>query len=130
MKSRIGLLIASVLLSLGIFVPAPAAADELEITVRSDYEYTVQLKFFSRTRSHVWPSASTSWVLNDYNEHTFSMTCMSGEKICLGAWNVLSGNVTGSTYWGVGTGRQGCTKCCFTCGDGPYKTQVLNDSYD
>jgi hypothetical protein len=101
--------VASMLLTLGC--AASASAETLTWHVRSNYPYTVELKFYSATRNHVWPNNYEVWLLNDYLIHTFSLTCRRGEKICYGAWP--RGNTR--YYWGVGQNNQSCADCCYTC---------------
>jgi hypothetical protein len=90
--------------------------------VTSKYQYRVQIAFYSRERNHEWPGNGQAWDLNDYNQHTYTLNCRRGEKICFGAW--VTGNA--NRYWGVGFGgKQGCSTCCYQCGEVP-QPQVLN----
>ena len=99
----------------------PGSATTMTWTVKSMYKYRVQIAFYSRERNHEWPGNGQAWDLNDYNDHTYTLNCRRGEKICFGAW--VTGNA--SKYWGVGFGgRQGCSTCCFICGQQP-RPQVL-----
>jgi hypothetical protein len=89
--------------------------------VKSNYQYRVQIAFYSRERNHEWPGNGQAWDLNDYNNHSYTLSCRRGEKICFGAW--VTGNA--NKYWGVGFGgKQGCSTCCFYCGEQP-QAQVL-----
>ena len=98
-----------------------AAATQQTWTVKSMYQYKVQIAFYARERNHEWPGNGQAWDLNDYNNHTYTLNCRSGEKICFGAW--VTGNA--SKFWGVGFGgKQGCASCCFVCGQQP-QPQVL-----
>jgi hypothetical protein len=115
---------ASAILGGAMLVPGPVKADDVEINVRSDVSVRAQLKFYSKDRPYVWPSATTAWNLNDYETHAYNLACISGEKICFGAWSVP----TGRLYWGVGHGgANSCRNCCFICGEGPYRTQGLDE---
>ena len=97
------------------------AATQQTWTVKSMYQYKVQIAFYARERNHEWPGNGQAWDLNDYNTPTYTLNCRSGEKICFGAW--VTGNA--SKFWGVGfCGKQGCTSCCFFCGQQP-QPQVL-----
>ncbi|MBX9589575.1 MAG: hypothetical protein K2X43_09735 [Hyphomonadaceae bacterium] len=99
----------------------PGSATTMTWTVKSMYQYKVQIAFYSRERNHEWPGSGQAWDLNDYNNHTYTLNCQRGEKICFGAW--VTGNA--SKYWGVGFGgKQGCSSCCFHCGQQP-QAQVL-----
>lgn len=90
-------------------------------TVKSMYQYKVQIAFYSRERNHEWPGNGQAWDLNDYNNHSYTLNCRRGEKVCFGAW--VTGN--SSKFWGVGFGgKQGCGSCCFVCGQQP-QPQVL-----
>jgi hypothetical protein len=90
-------------------------------TVKSLYQYKVQIAFYARERNHEWPGNGQAWDLNDYNNHNYTLNCRRGEKICFGAW--VTGNA--SKFWGVGFGgKQGCASCCFVCGQQP-QPQVL-----
>ncbi len=90
-------------------------------TVKSMYQYKVQIAFYSRERNHEWPGSGQAWDLNDYNNHTYTLNCRRGEKVCFGAW--VTGN--SSKFWGVGFGgKQGCPSCCFVCGQQP-QPQIL-----
>jgi len=90
-------------------------------TVKSMYQYKVQIAFYARERNHEWPGNGQAWDLNDYNNHTYTLNCRRGEKVCFGAW--VTGNA--SKFWGVGFGgKQGCPSCCFVCGQQP-QPQVL-----
>lgn len=99
---------------------APAKADEMVWTLKSKYQYKVQVAFYSKDRNHLWPAKGQAWGLDDYGTHKFTLSCNAGEKICYGAW--ATGDST--TYWGVGLGgKQGCTSCCAVCGEeDPIKT--------
>lgn len=89
--------------------------------VKSNYQFRVQIAFYSRERNHEWPGNGQAWDLNDYNNHTYTLSCRRGEKICFGAW--VTGNA--NKFWGVGFGgKQGCSTCCFHCGEQP-QAQVL-----
>ena len=90
--------------------------------VKSNYQYRVQIAFYARERNHEWPGNGQAWDLNDYNNHTYTLSCRRGEKVCFGAW--VTGNA--NKYWGVGFGgKQGCATCCFYCGEQP-QPQVLH----
>lgn len=126
MKSRIGLLIASVLLAISMLGPSAAVADQQMVTIKSNAEYKVHLKFYSQYYNRSWPgpNASTVWVLDDYARHTYNLSCSTGEKICYGAW--VAGD--SSQYWGTGSNnRNSCSSCCFTCGGGDVNYTLEED---
>ena len=118
---KITTLIASAFATI-ILLSIPVNAQSLTWYVRSEYPYTVSLKFFSQGRNHVWPGGNEVWILNDSQTHTFNLECYQGENICYGAWP--RGN--SRTYWGVGQyGRHYCNHCCYTCNGGETRVQVL-----
>lgn len=101
-----------------------AQADSLEVTITSNYQYTVDVEFYSQDRNAAWPGNNRVWTLSDYNAHTFNLECQSGEKICMGAWSRGNSDV----YWGVGMdNQQSCTSCCWVCGGGATDPVTLNE---
>jgi len=61
-------------------------------------------------------------VIDDYDIHTYTLSCNRGEQICYGAW--VRGN--SDRYWGSGyDGQQRCSSCCLTCGHGDAAVFVL-----
>lgn len=101
-----------------MFDPRAVKAETETWTITSSYPYQVQIEFYSQDRKGLaWPGSDRAYTLYDSREHTFSLSCTPGERICYGAWNVASGGRTGSKYWGVGqNNKHGCTRCCWTCG--------------
>ena len=97
------------------------AATTMTWKVKSMYKFKVQIAFYARERNHEWPGSGQAWDLNDYNDHTYTLNCRRGEKVCFGAW--VTGNA--GKFWGAGFGgKQGCSTCCFVCGEQP-RPQVL-----
>jgi hypothetical protein len=77
-------------------------------------ENAIMVKFFSKTRGHVWPSASSHENLKDDAQHAFVLACEVGEEICYGG----SDTASNKKYWGVGfKGDKACKDCCITCGN-------------
>jgi hypothetical protein len=88
--------------------------------IKSNYQYNVSLKFYSKDREYFWPNYHEAYVINDYEFHSYRLRCRAGEKICYGAWSY-----GGSRNWGVGhNGIQGCQNCCRIC-DGDSGTYTL-----
>lgn len=92
-----------------------ARADSLRWFIKSDYQYTVSLEFYSQRYNRAWPGNGQVYVINDYNNHEYNLECETGEQICYGAWARGDSN----TYWGVGMNNsQRCSNCCGICGRG------------
>ncbi len=88
---------------------------ELTFKIESDFPRPVYLKFYSQDYNTVWPGSDTVYVINDYDLHSYSLSCSRYEKICYGAWEKGNSN----RYWGVGRdGTESCRGCCYTCGAG------------
>jgi hypothetical protein len=49
--------------------PKIAVADDMAWTLRSKYEYRVQVEFYSQDRNHVWPGFGKAYELNDYRTY-------------------------------------------------------------
>lgn len=104
--------------------PAISFADSMTWTITSDYEYKVQLEFYSQNRSIAWPGGDKAYNLNDYETHEFTLNCRSGEKICYGAWATGDSSV----YWGVGANdKHSCKSCCGICGEDDPVKRLLQD---
>ena len=56
--------------------------------IKSNHPNTVELAFYSDTRPwHEWPGGNQVYKINDWNVHTYPLTCQAGERIllrCLG----------------------------------------------
>jgi len=93
-------------------LPTSASAETMTFRVQSNYAYSVQLEFYSQSRSAAWPGDGMAYVIRDDEVHEYVLNCRSGEKICYGAW--VDGNPR--LFWGAGhNGRQGCSSCCYSC---------------
>lgn len=98
----------------------PPEPDRNAVTFKMTIEdkSPVHIQFYAEGSSHVWPDGGNAWVVKDYDEHTYSLACTAGQKICYGAWRASDP----STAWGVGRQKAtGCTNCCRTCGSGAHK---------
>jgi hypothetical protein len=92
---------------------ATPGSNTLTWEFQNDYQYTIDLKFFERSRNLVWPGRNQVYVLNDRAVRSITLSCNSGDYICYGGSE--SGNP--KIYWGVGIdGKQGCDRCCYYCG--------------
>ena len=98
------------------------SAGEVVWKIKSEHPNTVTVEFYSQDRNHVWPGGGEVYVIKDWDTHSYSLPCNSGEKICFGAWVM---NDT-SSYWGAGyDGDEACDNCCAICGATDLRTQVL-----
>lgn len=74
----------------------------------------IDYKFYDVTRSLVWPGTGTHWAISPGDTVTRSLTCYTGDKICIGGRQ--SGHLL---FWGVDIDdTKSCIGCCFTCTDG------------
>ena len=82
--------------------------------VKSNHPNSVLLSFYSMPgKLRQWPGGGQSYVIKDYDSHTYPLNCQAGEKICYGAW--VEGNRL-TPYWGAGhEGGEACQNCCLTC---------------
>jgi hypothetical protein len=112
-------LAAAIVLALLVVIgtgSAPVRAQEGVVTFRltNNAAYTIYVKMFSQTRSWVWPSANTSYILDDRTERSARLSCRVGEKICFGGSYRADDT---PIYWGVGFGgTKACADCCLRCG--------------
>ena len=114
--------LAALLVAAASLFATQASAAELVWRFQSEHPNHVSLEFYSQDRNHVWPGDGDVYVIEDWDTHTYSLTCNDGEKICFGAW-VRNDS---STYWGAGMdGTEACDTCCAVCGRGDLNTQVL-----
>lgn len=103
-------------------VTGSAATDTIQFKFRSNHEYSVGLEFTSQDRNHQWPGNGKAYKIDDYEIHTYKLSCQRGETICYGAW--LEGDST--QYWGVGMDNENhCSDCCYVCG-GNTKINLIN----
>ncbi|MCH8167151.1 MAG: hypothetical protein IID49_00915 [Proteobacteria bacterium] len=118
-----GFSLAALLVAAAGLFATQASAAELVWRIQSEHPNHVSVEFYSQDRNRAWPGGGDVHVIEDWDTHTYSLTCDHGETICYGAWV----RDEDSTYWGVGRDdRFGCNNCCFTCGGGPTRTIVLN----
>jgi hypothetical protein len=113
-------LFALIFAMLNPFSAQEASAESMTWKFRSYHKNIVNVELYSQNRRHIWPGGGEVYSLRDFDVHNVNITCVSGERICYGAW--VRGN--DRTYWGVGTNqRHRCEKCCYTCGG---TTPVIN----
>lgn len=107
------LLVALTMAAAAAFVaPTSAAANTLTFRVQSMAAQRAQIVFYSQDRRHRWPASGRAYSLNDYDEHSFKLSCITNEKICYGAWTTSGQQAS----WGTGQGDHGnCSSCCYTC---------------
>jgi hypothetical protein len=103
--------------------PLSAFADTLTFNVRSFHKNSVDIAFYSQNRNQQWPAPGKVYTISDYDVHHYRVDCLTGEKVCYGAW-VRNQD---SSYWGAGHGgKAGCSGCCYTCNGGQTPTINLN----
>jgi hypothetical protein len=108
-------LVATLLAAVMALVSSGAQAETITFRIKSDYQYKVQVAFYSQARNHVWPGPGEAYNLDDDDVKSYPLSCRPGESICYGAWPTGSG----SKWWGVGPNNQNrCSTCCYTCGEG------------
>lgn len=108
----------------GVLAASAASAETLTFLMRNNYGTNIEVEFYSRTRSHVWPGNGQIYPLDTYGNHSYKLGCQYGEQICYGAW--VAGDRNG-IYWGVGPGGQyGCSNCCYTCQGGTTREIGVN----
>jgi hypothetical protein len=111
-----------------LVVASTAHADSVQWHFVNKSRWQAQIDFQSVNRNHIWPGGDQAWGLDDGGEHTYRLNCISGEKICYGAWTIAPDYTTGPHYWGQGQNHDmSCTHCCATCGEGETPTVFLND---
>jgi hypothetical protein len=106
--------IACVSLFVVFAAPTGAIADKITFNVQSMAQQKAEIVFYSLDRRVHWPGPGPDRVypLKDYGVHHFSLSCITNEKICYGAWTVPNRQFT----WGEGPGGRGsCSDCCYTC---------------
>jgi len=97
-----------------------AHSDEFTFRVKSLYQFSAQIKYYSQKRNDVWPGATTHWPLADDEVHEHTLTCTRDDSICFGAGN------PGNLEWGVGLqGKSACDNCCFTCKHGEQTPVII-----
>jgi hypothetical protein len=93
--------------------PAVSRADSITFHLGSSSPYGIELRFYSKTLSRVWPGNGKVFFSDDHQIHEYSLSCDPGEKICYGVWTTPHH----TSQWGVGDdGQQACADCCGTCG--------------
>jgi hypothetical protein len=98
-----------------------AVAENLTFRVQSMASQKAQIVFYSQDRRIRWPGPGRAYSLNDYEEKSFPLSCITNEKICYGAWTTPNQKFT----WGTGPNDGGgCRGCCYTCGGGG-RTQLI-----
>lgn len=118
-------MLALTVMALGLFAMAPAAqAQSVTMTwkFKAFHKNIVDIEFYSQNRRNTWPGGGKVWSVKNFETQNIKISCVSGERICYGAW--VRG--TGSSYWGVGQKQKfSCTGCCYTC-QANSSTPVIN----
>jgi hypothetical protein len=119
--------IAGVLIVGALFASAAPASADSDMTwhFRNTTNKLVAVQLYSQSRAHLWPESNTTLLIpTDGVIYKYTISCVTGEKICYGGWIAGAPN---SYYWGVGyNGRDHCPSCCGTCGDAELPTFALD----
>ncbi len=116
------LLVSGFVFVAGSLNGASANASELTWRLKSEHPNTVSLEFYSQDRNHVWPGNGKVYLLDDWDTHSYTLSCNYNELICFGAWV----RNRSDTYWGSGyNDEKSCDSCCARCGQGDVQTQSL-----
>jgi len=110
-------LFTAVLLSL-----AGCSDDPRDVFGFSDIDWTIadscddgsglQVRFFDRNSTRVWPNSSEVYVIGPGGSATFDIECDRDHLICFGAETDPPSGI----FWGVGLdGAEGCSECCVVC---------------
>lgn len=100
----------------------PAFADSMTWLVKNEHPNIVDMKFYAvdEGKQGQWPEEGKVYSLDDEKTYEFTLSCETGERICMGAW--LRG--AEDSIWGVGrNASQSCESCCYVC-DGGKTTPV------
>lgn len=112
------------LIMMGLLTTSVGLAETLTWRVSHQYPFAVNFELHSDNRNHAWPGDGRTWLLNNWETHTFTITCKRFEKVCYGAWS-FTGYGSEYKYWGQGPNRQhSCTDCCYTC-DGSDTREIV-----
>lgn len=120
--SKIIAVLAIAAAMLGMAGIGPASADSMTWQVKNTHPNIVDMKFYAVDEGNEgeWPEEGQVYSLDDEKTYEFTLSCETGERICMGAW--LRG--ADQTYWGVGKdAAQSCEGCCYVC-DGGKTTPV------
>lgn len=105
-----------------LFGAGVGQAETLTWNVVSEHPNTVQLEFNAIDTGGSWPGDGEVYVIDDDEEHSYTLQCEAGERICYGAW--VKGDP--DSYWGIGPdGKEACDDCCFSCDGGETPLQVF-----
>ena len=95
----------------------PANADSVRIVFQNNTSYFVDTQVQATDRKNYWPDANRVWTLAPGQSQDIWISCVGGERICLGARN----RSNYKHYWGIGTGVPGgmsSSSGCYTCQHG------------
>lgn len=107
-----------------LLLPTISHAGNIVFNIKSSYQYKVQVEFYSQRYNRAWPGSGKAYNINDWDTHSYSLNCESGEQICYGAWATGNSNI----YWGVGMNdSHTCSNCCAVCDGGTVPTITLSN---
>jgi hypothetical protein len=105
-----------------LFGAGLSQAETLTWNILGEHPNTVQLEFHAVDTAGSWPGDGEVYVIDDDEEHSYTLQCSAGERICYGAW--VKGDP--DAYWGTGPdGNEACDDCCFVCNGGETPLRVF-----
>jgi len=109
----------------------PSNADSLTFYMLNKTGTSVGVEFYGEGTNRAWPGDNKMFTIYFGDDIVwedglpvekpivFRLNCNTGEKICMGAWDIELGS---GDDWGVGRGgKKGCTGCCAICGGEPAR---------
>jgi len=98
---------------------ASARADTVFWSITNNSPWQVQVEFENEKGTLQWPGGDKAYTLFDGTEHTYNLSCHTGDRIKYGAWTVADNHETGLHFWGAGRNMdEACTNCVAVCGGG------------
>jgi hypothetical protein len=72
----------------------------------------IEVRLFDQTNGLIFPGGTDRYLIAKDGTETMTVTCVPGDRICLGA-----AAVGGRASWGMGPwGDRPCSTCCNPCG--------------
>jgi len=78
---------------------ASARADTVFWSITNNSPWQVQVEFENEKGTLQWPGGDKAYTLFDGTEHTYNLSCHTGDRIKYGAWTVADNHETGLHFW-------------------------------